>query len=128
MFVLCDACKHVRHRECRGHPPCNCAQCWGATVLAEGLRAYESSNTVQVLRAALGAALAVAWQKQRHREVMWRQEPVRAGACLCGCGQQVIASKFGRPRLYVSRGHRKRAYRRRVRMATVRQPPPGPPG
>lgn len=110
--LCCQECRHVRHHECAGHPPCNCGQCWGGTILAEGKRAYEGSNSTQVLRAALGSALALAVQRQRRRELAYAAEPVRVTSCACGCGAAVTSSRFGRRRLYVSPTHRQRVFRR----------------
>ena len=112
----CKPCRTYRHHECLGSDRCTCAWCHGRAMIARGWETFDGSNNVQTLRAALGRALVIASQKQARREVVWWSNPEPApDPCACGCGQVVIASKTGRPRLYVSRHHRKKAYRRRVR-------------
>lgn len=41
-----------------------------------------------------------------------------ARECACGCGEWLVASPYGRPRIYISETHRQRAYR--VRRAAGR--------
>ena len=110
----CRPCRTYHHHECLGPPRCTCAWCHGRQVIASGWETFDTSNSVQSLRIALGKALTMADQKQTRREVVWWSNPEPAGICLCGCGQTVIASRFGRRRRYVSNVHRQRAYDRRV--------------
>jgi hypothetical protein len=85
--------------------------------MACAARAYEGSNQPQVLRQALGYLLALTMQRWTWHRRLTYSEPV-VTRCLCGCGETVVGSRFGMPKLYVSHAHVERAsYRRRKRQA-----------
>ena len=87
--------------------------CHGVDLINEARITYETANTVQQLRTALGGLLAVSIQRAERARVIKRTEPVYAGPCACGCGQDVWQSPYGRTRHTVNHAHRQRAHRHR---------------
>ena len=114
-MAVCNACKHVQHHGCT-FPECTCWQCHLREGLAYLARTHREANTVQHLRIALGIAISFLAQRWKFRvkAIYDGDRVIPFGACLCGCGEQVRGSRYGRRKLYLNHAHEERAgYRRR---------------
>jgi hypothetical protein len=113
LIIRCAKCRKGYHGpdNCAGRQSgCKCMICHGADLISEARTAYETANTVQQLRAALGGLLAVSVQRQERARAIKRTAPVPTGqACACGCGIEIWQSPYGRPRYHVNEAHRQRA-------------------
>ena len=116
LIIRCAKCSRGYHGldNCAGRDQgCRCMTCHGADLISEARRAYETANTVQQLRIALGNLLAVSLQRAERARAIKRAEPVYVGKCGCGCGTDIWQSPYGRTRHTVNAAHRQRAYRHR---------------
>jgi hypothetical protein len=128
VIIRCVKCARGYHGpdNCAGRASgCKCLVCHGSDLINEARRAYETANTVQQLRIALGGLLAVSIQRADRARTIKRAEPVYAGPCACGCGQDVWQSPYGRTRHHVNEAHRQRAHRHRQAARRATYPPPG---
>jgi hypothetical protein len=57
--VRCDACRHVRHNECRGPASCSCSQCFGTQIEREYFRLCFTEATGHELRTIMKRYMSV---------------------------------------------------------------------